>query len=67
MKKKLKLSRELIARLTSGNLTRVVGGNLDPTLTAEPSGPTCPIGQGSYVHQGQVYPCNKSAGCEAGR
>ena len=64
MKKKLKLSRELVARLTSGNLARVVGGDIDPTLN--PSGPTCPIGQGSYIHQGQVYPCNKSAGCEAG-
>jgi hypothetical protein len=64
MKKKLRLSREVIARLTDANLFRVAGGDIDPTMTQNsPSGPTCPIGQGSYIHQTNVYPCNKSADC----
>ena len=51
MKKKLKLSRETIARLTDRSLAAVAGGY----FTAE-----CTTIHGSYVHQTQVYPCNAS-------
>ena len=54
MKKKLKLSRETIARLTDRNLAAVAGGN----FTAD-----CATIHGSYVHQTQVYPCNASLDC----
>jgi len=58
MKKKLKLSRETIARLLGHDLTQVAGGHNDPTVN---TGDTFP--QGSYVHQTHVYPCNKSCDC----
>jgi hypothetical protein len=60
-KKKLKLSRETIARLIDRNLTEVAGGRNETTGEGTLACDTLP--QGSYVHQTHVYPCNKSAAC----
>lgn len=54
MKKKLKLSRETITRLTDRNLVAVAGGNFTEGCTTI---------NGSYVHQTQVYACNASLDC----
>lgn len=67
MKKiKLKLSRETIARLTNRNLAQVAGGTRNDDWVAERNEDTDTGGtivNGSYVHQTQVYACNKSAAC----
>ena len=60
-KKKLQLSRETIARLADTRLGHVIGGGADTRILS--GRPDCPIGQGSYVHQTQVYACNKSCDC----
>jgi len=57
MKKKLKLSRQTIARLTDPSLAQVAGGTGEGTDT----GDTTPAA-GSYIIQTQAWPCNASDG-----